>query len=55
MILIAVERAEPLVSPGYWAVEDETAMRESWRGRRGKLDMEFEAFLAGRPPFRVKR
>ena len=53
--LVSVERAEPLISPGYWTVTDETAMRALWRERRAALDIEFEAFLAKRPPFRVER
>jgi len=55
VVLISVERADPLISPGYWTVTDEAAMRELWRQRRAALDQEFEAFLAKRPPFRVKR
>ena len=55
VVLISVERVEPLISPGYWTVTDETAMRGLWRQRRGALDREFEAFLAKRQPFRVRR
>jgi predicted pyridoxine 5'-phosphate oxidase superfamily flavin-nucleotide-binding protein len=55
VVLIAVERAQPLISPGYWTVTDETAMRGLWLERRRTLDLEFEAYLAARPPFQVKR
>ena len=52
VMLLAVERAAPLVSPGYWRVADEPAMRAMWRERRAALDREFEAYLAQVEPFR---
>ena len=52
VILLAVERAAALVSPGYWRVPDERAMRALWRERRAALDQEFEAYLAQAEPFR---
>jgi predicted pyridoxine 5'-phosphate oxidase superfamily flavin-nucleotide-binding protein len=55
VVLLAVERAAPLVSPGYWRVSDEGAMRATWRERRAALDAEFEAYLAQVEPFRVSR
>jgi len=55
VIVVSVDRVEPLISPGYWTVTDETAMRDMWHQRRAALDQEFEAFLAKRPPFRAKR
>lgn len=55
VVMIAVDRAEPLVSPGYWTVSDEAAMRAVWRERRAALDREFEAFLTSRPVFRVRK
>ena len=55
VILLALERAAPLVSPGYWRVTDEPAMRALWRQRRTALDQEFEAYLAQVEPFRVSR
>lgn len=55
VVLISVERAEPLISPGYWTVTDEAAMRAMWHQRRATLDLEFEAFLAKRTPYQVKR
>jgi predicted pyridoxine 5'-phosphate oxidase superfamily flavin-nucleotide-binding protein len=53
VVLLLVERAAPLVSPGYWRVSDERAMRALWRERRALLDQEFEAYLAQGQPFRV--
>lgn len=55
VVLLALERAAPLVSPGYWQVPDERAMRALWRERRAALDEEFEAYLAQVEPFRVSR
>src|SRR5262249_23588280 len=53
VVLLVVEHAAPLVSPGYWRVADENAMRALWRERRRALDEEFEAHLAEVGPFRV--
>ena len=53
VVLLLVERAAPLVSPGYWRVSDERAMRALWRERRTLLDQEFEAYLDQGQPFRV--
>jgi hypothetical protein len=55
VVLLAIERAAPLVSPGYWRVPDERAMRDLWRERRTALDQEFETYLAQVEPFRVAR
>ena len=55
VVLLALERAAALVSPGYWRVADERAMRALWRQRRAALDEEFEAYLAQVEPFRVSR
>jgi predicted pyridoxine 5'-phosphate oxidase superfamily flavin-nucleotide-binding protein len=55
VILLTLERAAALVSPGYWRVPDERAMRALWRERRAALDEEFEAYLAQVEPFRVSR
>jgi hypothetical protein len=52
VVLVAVERALPLVSPGYRHVNDEHSMREAWRERRAALDHDFEAHIAKAPPFR---
>ncbi|HZE89216.1 MAG TPA: pyridoxamine 5'-phosphate oxidase family protein, partial [Verrucomicrobiae bacterium] len=48
VIVLAVERAEPIVSPGYDHVETEGEMRASWRARRAALDREFEGYLSRR-------
>jgi hypothetical protein len=50
-MLLRVERAAPLVSPGYRRVGDEATMRAMWRERRAALDREFEAYLARAEPF----
>jgi uncharacterized protein len=55
VVLLEVERAAPLISPGYWHVEDETAMRANWRERRAALDREFEEHLKAQGAFRVER
>lgn len=50
VVLLRLERAAPLVSPGYAHVRDEAGMRAVWRERRAALDQEFEAFLATQDP-----
>ena len=55
VVLLEVEKAAPLISPGYCHVADENAMRSSWRERRKILDEEFEAHLLATGPFRVER
>lgn len=52
VVLLAVERAASLLSPGYWQVEDENALRAIWRARRLELDREFEAHIASVGPAR---
>ena len=42
-----------MLSPAYWRVADETAVREIWRARRETSDREFEAHLALVGPVRV--
>jgi uncharacterized protein len=54
VVMLAVERAAPLISPGYWNVADETAMRVNWRERRMALDREFEDHLKAQGAFRVE-
>jgi hypothetical protein len=46
VVLLAVEHAAPLLSPAYWRVADENALRAIWRERREELDREFEAHVA---------
>jgi predicted pyridoxine 5'-phosphate oxidase superfamily flavin-nucleotide-binding protein len=55
VVLLEVERAEPLLSPGYWRLDDELAMRTSWRERRRVLDREFDAWVERTGPVRVAR
>jgi predicted pyridoxine 5'-phosphate oxidase superfamily flavin-nucleotide-binding protein len=53
VVLVKVERAEPLVSPGYWHVATEREMRAAWKVRRAALDEAFEQHIASVPPFVV--
>ena len=46
VVLLAVERAAPVLSPAYWRGLDEYAIRAQWRERRAALDREFETYLA---------
>lgn len=55
VVLLAIDRAAPLLSPAYWRVADETALRQIWRTRREALDRDFEAHLAAVGPVRVER
>ena len=48
VVVIELERALPLRSPGYDHVPDEAAMRARWTGLRRRLDEEFERHLAER-------
>lgn len=51
VVLIKVERAEEVVSPGYLHTKTEQEMRAAWRDRRAMLDGEFEQHVA-KGPFR---
>jgi hypothetical protein len=42
VVLLEVERAESLISPGYLHVKTEEEMRSTWRERRAALDAEFD-------------
>jgi len=55
VVLIALERALPLVSPGYEHVPDEREMRTTWRERRAALDAEFERHIGRRGPWPGRR
>jgi predicted pyridoxine 5'-phosphate oxidase superfamily flavin-nucleotide-binding protein len=55
VILIAVERTAPLLSPAYWRVADEAELRAMWRERRDAMDQEFEAHIGAVGPVRVDR
>jgi len=52
VVLIEVERALPVVSPGYDHVPDERAMRAMWKERRAALDAAFERKIEREGPFR---
>lgn len=54
VVVLSVERAAPLLSPAYWRVGDELAIRASWRTMRDELDREFEAHIARVGPVRVE-
>jgi hypothetical protein len=54
VVLLEVAEAAPLISPGYWHVPDEVAMRAQWRERRQALDAEFEQHLATQRPFKIE-
>ncbi|HEY1953828.1 MAG TPA: pyridoxamine 5'-phosphate oxidase family protein [Gemmatimonadaceae bacterium] len=49
VVLIEVERAEPVGSPGYIHTRTEEEMRASWRQRRAELDAEFDEHVARHP------
>jgi hypothetical protein len=49
VVLLAIERADWLASPGYMHVKTEAEMRASWRERRAALDAEFDTYAATRP------
>jgi hypothetical protein len=49
VVLVAVERMDELVSPGYMHVSSEHAMRDSWRQRRASLDTSFEEHAKNHP------
>jgi hypothetical protein len=53
VVLVALERALPLISPGYWHVADEWALRAAWQEKRARLDAEFEAHVRRRGPWRA--
>ncbi len=51
VILIEVDSARPLVSPGYMHIAREDEMRLMWREARAALDRGFEEHLAASPDF----
>jgi uncharacterized protein len=53
VVLIEIARAAPLISPGYWHVLAENAMRTLWRERRRLLDDEFDRQIVAQGPFRL--
>ena len=52
VVLIEVEHAMPLYSPGYEHVSDEFEMRKVWKDRRSKMEKEFDAHIARHGPFK---
>ena len=55
VVMLEVQRTSPLISPGYWLLSDEEAMRAQWYERRAALDREFEEHLKAQEIFRVQR
>jgi uncharacterized protein len=53
VVVLEVERTAPLLSPAYWQVADENALRQMWRQRRVDLEREFEAHIESVGPTRV--
>jgi predicted pyridoxine 5'-phosphate oxidase superfamily flavin-nucleotide-binding protein len=51
VVLLQLQTAAPLISPGYLHVVDEPAMRAMWKERRAALDREFETFIERLGPF----
>jgi uncharacterized protein len=49
VVLVAVERMDALVSPGYMHSSSERAMRDSWKTRRAALDAAFEEHVVAHP------
>lgn len=54
VVLLNIEHAAPILSPAYWRLADENAIRELWRTRREALDRQFEAHLARVGPVRAE-
>jgi predicted pyridoxine 5'-phosphate oxidase superfamily flavin-nucleotide-binding protein len=55
VILVSVERALPLISPGYEHVRDEWEMRTLWRERRAQLDTAFEKHINNHGPLQGEK
>jgi predicted pyridoxine 5'-phosphate oxidase superfamily flavin-nucleotide-binding protein len=52
VIVLDVEEARPLISPGYRTTPDELAMRAMHRERRAAADAVFDAHVVRRGPYR---
>ena len=52
VVLISVERALPIYSPGYIHISDEYAMRKMWKERRTRMENKFESHIAKQGPYR---
>jgi MOSC domain-containing protein YiiM len=50
IVVLTVEQALPLLSPGYGTVFDERELRAHWKERRPTLDRGFESHIAAREP-----
>ena len=55
VVLIKVERAEPVWSPGYIHIKTEEEMRVAWKERRAALDKEFDEHVKKEPFWPDKR
>jgi uncharacterized protein len=49
VVLVDVERAEPVYSPAYARIETEAEMRDTWRQRRRALDDAFDEHCRASP------
>jgi hypothetical protein len=54
-IVVEVEKARPLISPGYEHTADEEQMRAHWRARRAELEEGFEKHVIGARGYWKKR
>lgn len=54
VIVVLVERALPVISPGYEYVRDEWEMRSQWKRKRGQLEEYFEQHIKTVGPQRGK-
>ncbi len=52
VVLIRVERAAPIYSPGYQHIRDEVEMRKMWKERRSQFEGRFEAHMKKRGSYR---
>jgi len=49
VVLVDVERAEPVYSPAYMRIDTEAEMRDTWRERRRALDDAFDEYCRESP------
>lgn len=52
VVLIKVERALPVISPGYIHIKSEHEMRNMWKERRAAMESEFEKHITHSGPFK---
>lgn len=55
VILVTLERALPLISPGYDNYSDEWEVRNAWKERRSQLDKEFEEHIKAEGPWKGRK